>query len=242
MINNNGPMTSVKTVAPDPKRISLSSGFKRIYGIRGWLELSSALPGLVIWLVVVGVTLWVFRIDVLRMVLCSTGCKTQIFANVFSILLVSMIVLAIANLAMDMVIQKFLFLREQRMTDSERKKDLKEDFGSPEMRKERKRLQNVAVTNQPFVGKAKTAMCFYHGDALIGLSYQPDQSPVPRIAIKSTIASMSRDIMSEFIQNDVAVIENKQVVQTCLSVELGDPIKEIIFVEIAETMNRLKLI
>ncbi|MEP5761249.1 MAG: EscU/YscU/HrcU family type III secretion system export apparatus switch protein [Litoreibacter sp.] len=71
----------------------------------------------------------------------------------------------------DLVVQRALFLDEQKMTETERKNEQKDQHGTPEVRQERRRRMRESARSKrdPVLGNA--TMCFFYEDRAVGIEF-----------------------------------------------------------------------
>jgi len=238
IVNNNGVLFAMKQVTPDMQRVNPASGIKRIFGQRGWVETGTTLVRIGILTLVFWVIVYFYVPDILGILPCGLSCAPDVAAVLYLRVCALLIILLLVAAAVDVMVQRFLFLEEQKMTDTELKQENKEQYGSPELRQERRRLRNDSKNKAENIGVDKANMCFFAGDRAVALRYHPQHAPVPRVAAKAAGAK-ARTLRDKVRKNGFPELENPAIVDSCMRIDLGTGVDEDIFVELAQAMKAL---
>jgi len=229
LIFNKGMLFVFKPIVPNFERISLSKGFERIYGSRGWAETAQALARFFIWAAIVALIIWLTLPRIKAIDRCGLSCAVEVSRDLGLAIAIAGIVVLLVSGGIDMLLQVFLFLREQRMSDSEVKREMKEQFGSREIRQERKRQRKENTEGAEFVGIQKANMCFYWQDSAVAIRYHPQHTPLPRISAKTRTKLASQKLREQVVGNGFPEMEHQAITETTLRSELGAGIDESIF-------------
>jgi flagellar biosynthesis protein FlhB len=128
-------------IAPDPRRISLAHGLRRILSLSGGLRLGFGLLKLITIVGVAAAMLWHHWPDVLR---SSTLAMPQLARLLVDTLLGAAWWIGLALLAlalMDYVLQRWRYEQDLRMTYRELREELKEQQGDPQIDARRQVLE-----------------------------------------------------------------------------------------------------
>jgi type III secretion protein U len=189
VIYNKGMLFAMKPVTPQLKRVSPGAGFKRIYGKRGMVETPISALRIYLWLgfaLLVGV--WPFM-AILRQSACIGPCMANRIVPIVWLLVIGAVVVMIVTAVGEMLMQRKLFLHEQKMTETELKRERKDQHGSPEIRQERRRRMREANTQKRKTGAARATMCFYWGDKAVGIEFRPPKVALPYVVVKTDTAA-----------------------------------------------------
>ncbi len=239
ILNNKGILSSLSPLAPKLERVSPMSGLKRIYGRRGWIELSVSLTCIMLWMGAVVIVLYANFSLFLRLTTCNLGCMGSVMLRVLVPLGITAAILLLIFAGLDALIQRNLFLHEQRMTESELKRERREQSGSPEIRKERKRREREDRESEGSVGVKTANMAFYWKDYAIAVRYHPKDAPLPRITAKSKTAEKTATLLDTMRANGHAMEENQAVVMGNINVETGGSARKETFEDLAQGIRRL---
>ena len=132
IVLNKGFIFTIDKIKFDLNKLNVMEGLKRLFAIKNLIDLSKTLVKLTIF--IVSITL-IFRLN-LRAPFLVTACGFQCFGPTLYYFLVTIILISIVVFMMfgfmDIFLQQWLFLRDQKMTKTEAKKEQKDQEGSPE--------------------------------------------------------------------------------------------------------------
>lgn len=223
MIFNNGIVFAIKPVLPNLQRVSVSSGFMRIYGRRGWIEFFAAAGRLLLWFVFLAIVLVMLYPMVLARYDCQLLCQGGLIRRITLLMIVGAIVLLLLFSGLESLLQKRLFLHDQRMTDSELKREQKDQSMSNEVRKERNRLQNEARRSGAS-GVALANICYFSDDVAVGVIFQPPDEQIPRVVAKAKGDSKARALRAELNKNGCIEVEHERLALLGAGCDLGAPL------------------
>ncbi len=239
IIYNKGIPFAIKPIVPKFDRMSPASGFKRIYGMRGWVETAQTFVRAAIWVASAGVVLWLALPQIFSLGLCGASCLVELSVDLLLIFIPIAMILLVISGVFDMLIQRFLFQNEQKMSHSEVKRENKEQVGSPEIRQERKRRQREDSKGGEAIGVDKANMCFFWKNACVAIRYHPKYAPLPRISGKATTADAVQSMRERVRRNGFPEMEHKLITETSINTPNGDGVSEKIYVDLAQAMRNL---
>lgn len=108
----------------------------------------------------------------------------------------------------DMVIQRLLFMRDQRMTKDEVKREYKETEGSPEIKQRQRELfRELSNRSARFSFDDSSAVIVNPVHYAVALVYVPGRVPVPVVSAKGH-DQFAREIVDEARRCGIPVVEN----------------------------------
>jgi type III secretion protein U len=196
-----GPAVSLDPIKPRFNHLNPMQGLKRIFGLRGWIELAktvvkAVLVGSVLLLVVVGS--WEPLVHVPS---CGIACLSYMFGSLAKLLLGIAICVFLLAAIIDLLLQRWLFLREMRMTPSELKRERKDLEGHPLIRRAF-RQYHQEVANEPRLGVEQATIVIRGPGIAIGLRYVRGETGVPVVVCRgkdSTADAIVRDAAARAI-------------------------------------------
>ena len=239
MVHNKGVLFSVKAITPKLERISPIAGFKRMFGKRTWVEVGTTLLRLAVWFCAGAFFLWQIFAALFELDSCGLGCTVGIIFHILWRLLATLLILLIILIATEIIIQRNLFLHEQRMTDTEVKKEQKDNFGSNEVRQERQRVRQEDAELAESTGVDKANMCFYFGDMCIAVRYHPEHVKVPQITAKGTSAKKSAALRAKVADNGFPELEHEAVIKASTKSQVGHNVGEEMHAPLIDAMTKL---
>lgn len=184
-----GPLFAVEALKIDFNRLNPVNQIKQMFTMRKLTDilttiLKATTIGLVFWLVVIPQLEWLVEL--------AYGDLTTFWKGVESVLksvarttLSSLLALAI----LDFGLQKYYFLKQQRMSHEDIRNEFKNSEGDPHMKGHRKSVAQE-ILNEPASPRAKPSI--EDADLLlvnpthyaVALCYRPGKTPLPRILLK----------------------------------------------------------
>lgn len=228
-------------LAPDPKRISPVSGIKRIFGKRGWLEFGTGLLRLGVSILALTLIFLHFFNLTPKLLSCGQRCiPNVILTSIFLSIGVAILCFLVFGI-IDGIVQNAIFQDEQKMTETERNTESKNQFGSPEVRKERNRLKQEMSQEAGVSGVGKPTMILWHGKKAVALRYHADDCPVPRLVFKKS-GKEAIQLKLDLKNQDVPGCEAPELVGKYFMQLPGDFLKSDTYTALVARMKQLNLV
>ena len=202
------PNFTPERIKPDLSKLSLMKGFKRMFGIDGLTNLVKGLIKMSIVAAAVWTTLWPER-GAIGAVLDQAPEQVagEMIHLLMKVILATLAVLAVMA-GLDYFLQRFQFLKRNRMSRQEIKDEFRQSEGDPavkakirQLRIERSRRRMMASVPQA------TVVIMNPTHFAVALKYEAGETPAPICVAKGAdaLALRIRDVAKE---NNVPVIEN----------------------------------
>lgn len=237
MVFNQGILFSLKPVSPQFERVSIPKGVKRIFGKRGWVETFVGLIRLILWFSAGILILFLFLPNPSNLFFCTLGCQVDIAEVILWPLFVVFVILFIVSALFEIIIQRKLFLGEQKMARSEVKKERKESFGSPEVRSERRRLREEARTAVAKPTLMRANFLFYGPSVASAVRFQPGDTNVPAVMAKGKCDADVAGMIASMENSGCHIIQNEKLARSGIAQSLGDAIDPTAFEEFAYVLK-----
>ena len=239
LLINGGFLFSLEPLMPTPEKLNPIQGLMNLYKVKAWIELAKSL----VKAVLLGTALFVVAKaaagPLLEVPACSPGCVPPMLRTIMTPLLTTAALFYLASGIFDTMIQKWLFLRENRMTKTEVKHERKDANGNPEIKKEQRRLRREAANAGP-LGIAR-ATCMICGVGLVvGLRYVRGETKLPIVVCRAS-GEPAAEMIKEARKRGVPLYFDK-----VLSSELAKKIKpgrivtQIFFTRVATAIKNAK--
>ncbi|MGV7213435.1 EscU/YscU/HrcU family type III secretion system export apparatus switch protein [Bradyrhizobium sp. UFLA05-112] len=168
---------SLESLKPNLQKLDPTKGLKRIVSQKALLELGKSL----IKVLILGVTLLSTALASWRALVyvpaCGLDCFGLVFKDIRALIEIAAGAFLIGGL-IDLLIQRWLFLRDMRMTQSEAKRESKEQQGNPQIKGEHRRLRRETAQESP-LGVHRATMIVTGPALLVGLRYVRAETGVP---------------------------------------------------------------
>lgn len=233
---------SAESISPKFNKLNPAEGVKKVFNIRNLVQF---IKGLVELSVVVLGNYLIYRYF-LNPILWAPSCREECLAKVaiyaiLAIIILGLIVL-ILGAAIDLPISRALFRRENKMSHSEMKREMKEDFGSPEIRAARRERQQQIAQSAGFVGIGKANLLLVAGDYAVGIVYDAETTPAPMIVAKGA-GTTALEYQASVREKGAQIMENGPLVKALFEKGIvGEFVPEDYFVDVARALIQAGII
>ncbi|MFC6340097.1 translocation protein in type III secretion system, RhcU [Pseudomonas sp. CCM 7891] len=243
IITMRGVVFSVEPIKPDIKRINPAEGFKRIFSMRSFVEF---LKG-VVKVVLLGLAFYVVGRMALQALMessrCGAGCIESTFYLVLKPLVFTVLSAFLLVGAADVLMQRWLFGRDMKMTRSEQKRERKDSDGDPMIKQERQRQRREmqALATKLGVNRA-SLMLGSAGGWVVGIRYVRGETPVPVVVCKAEpgeAAQMLAQATGLGIAHSLDTTLAKEIARRAVP---GDPVPDNTFQAVADILVAARLI
>lgn len=243
LIVKRGMVVSFEPAMPNLERIHPMSGLKRIFSLKSLLDFVKSL--LKAALLLAGLSFAVV-ISVKAMLLapaCGLRCVTAVAGAALGPLLgIAVAVFWIAGL-FDMPIQRWLFLRDMRMTKTEAKRERRDTEGDPTFRRLRRQRHREAASAATKLGfEHATVVVAARGRLAVGLRFVRNETPAPIVVARVTGEQASAALEACGARGTLVVSDEPLAERLSTQVTLGAFIPQSLFTEVAAMLVRHGLI
>lgn len=224
-------------IVPKLSRISPVQGFKRIFGVQGWVELAKAIVKFVVVFAAVGLLV---RVDAWRVVSAMYADPTQIPEIILSltIRLLSVVCVAIVVLVVaDIAFTRLKWRKDLRMSKRELKDEFKQAEGDPLVKARMRSLARDRARRRMIADVPRATIVLANPTHLaIALRYVREEGGAPIVVAKGQdlVALKIREIAES---HGIPVIEDKPLARSMYdAVEVDRPIPAEFYRVVAELL------
>lgn len=231
-----GPVFSFESVKPNFDHINPASGFKRLFALRSFMEFLKGLFKIVL----LGSVLFFVLRNWIQPFFETPSCGMECLGPV--LLAASKPIVTIAAIAFvvlgffDMGLQRWLFLRDMRMTKTELKRERKDLEGDPLIRSERNRIRRGLMTLTTQLGLRAATFVICAKDCVVGVRYHRTKTPVPTIVCRVRSASDAFKMRNDAFDSSIPVIDYPELAALLSKHPAGDMVPREHFGEIANIL------
>ncbi len=233
-----GPVFSFDAIKAKAENLNPAGNFKKkLLKGRPYIELARTLLKITVTTLIVARALWDARLQLLKL----TGANaSELAAFVVSFCLVTGLQVGFVFLlfgAGDFLLQRFLFLREQRMTKQEVKQELKESEGDPLIKGARRHLHmEIATQNMLAAVRRADVVVVNPTHVAVALRYETAEMSAPTVVAKGAelIAAEIRRVAGEA---SVPVIRDVPLARTLYDLDLDTEIPEELYGAVAAVLQ-----
>jgi flagellar biosynthesis protein FlhB len=228
-----GGLVAMSTVAPKWERLDPLAGLRRLATPRSLMELVKVLVKLC---AVAYAALAAFAEHAPALIRATSAGAEGAFGVAITALRsatlragATLVLLAVGDLAL----QRWLLLRELRMTKDDVRRDVKEDEGDPLIRSARRRLHRELVAG-PMLAAVRSASVVVVNPTHLAtaLAYEPHDD-APRLVAKGA-GRVARRIRREAERAGIPIVQNAPLARTLFRVELDDEVPEALYAAVVE--------
>lgn len=236
MLINKGFLFSMEAVMPKLEKVNPVSGFKNIFKVNNLVEFGKS----VVKAVLLGAALFTLARGAINPLLqlpaCSPNCIPSVLHSLLMPLLLASVVFYFASGAVDFLIQKWLFMREMRMTKTEVKRENKDTNGNPFIKGQQRRLRRESAHDSVRTGFAHSTLIICAAEVAIGLRYVQNETPLP-IVVCRAIGGASTQMIAAARARQLPVFWDKSLAtELAAGVTVGKVITVKFFSRVAQAI------
>lgn len=207
MASTFGPVFSFDPIKPNMEHINPAAGLKRVFSMRTVVEFGKSLLKVALLASVLFLVLRFWLQAMFHAPNCGEACVVPLLVAA------SKPIVAVAAIAFiligftDIGVQRWLFLRDMRMTKTEAKRERKDIEGDPLIlgaRRRERQSQGIA----PRLGLSSASLVVAGDQHLAALQYSRKKMPVPLIVVRSQGPS-ARSIREAAAQMNIPTMEDQ---------------------------------
>jgi len=237
MASTGGPVFSFESLKPDLEKISPMSGAKRIFSSKNVIEFVKSLAKVIVLTVVFWSVMRSYIPSLFQIPACGENCLGQLVVSTLQPLAITAAIAFVVIGVLDMPMQRHIFLKDMKMSLTEKKKEMKELEGNPLIKAERRRLQFMFAQKQVRKGVRFAALVITQEDRVIGLRYDREEAPVPLIVSKARGEAADK-MIAEAHSLGIPVAEDAQLLEMLIGQAIGDRIPPESYTDIARLLVR----
>jgi len=232
------PGFSFDKIVPDFSKVSPLAGFKRMFGVEGWMNLLKGLAKIAVVGVAIWTQLWPERGGLEAILSQSTAAVMDDMSHLlFKVLMASLSALAVIA-GLDYFWQRMRFMARNRMSKQEIKEEYRQNEGDPaikakirQLRHERSRKRMMAAVPQA------TVVIMNPTHFAVALKYESGKMVAP-VCVAKGVDALALRIRAVAEDNDVAVVENPPLARALYAaVEIDDPVPPEHFKAVAQVIG-----
>ena len=222
-------------IKPDIKKISPVGGFKRIFAMKNLVEFIKSIVKIIFLSIVVYFVIYNSIGDMVDLPYCGSSCILPVTAYLIKKLLIYSIAAFIVIAVLDYLFERFNFMKQNRMSKDEVKREHKESEGSPEIKGKRKEIHQEILNQAENTGKSDVVIK-NPTHLAIGLRYRQGQTPLPIVTVKGR-AGQARFIIKVAEKEGIPILENVPLAHALFHLDVADFIPGDLIEPVAEVFR-----
>ncbi|MDO8527182.1 MAG: EscU/YscU/HrcU family type III secretion system export apparatus switch protein, partial [Deltaproteobacteria bacterium] len=232
-----GPVFSVEPVKPQAKRINPIENVKNMFKMTTFIELIKN----VLKIVLIFYLAYTVIHNNLQQILLTTTTdlvqSTHVAGQVLTSFLTRVFVVFTLIAIIDVMVQRWQYKKQLRMSKEEVKREYKQDEGDPLIKSIRKQLhQEMAMGDQKKAVSASDVVITNPTELAIAIKYDDKEMMAPTITTKGQrlFAQKIRELAEE---EGIPIIRNVPLAWSLIEVEVGQEIPEELYQTMAEVLT-----
>jgi flagellar biosynthetic protein FlhB len=225
------PGFSPDKIVPDFAKVSPLAGFKRLFGVEGWMKI--AIVGAAIW-----TQLWPERGGLESILSQSTVAVVGDMSHLlFKVLMTSVIALGVIA-GFDYFWQRMRWMSRNRMSKQELKEEHRQNEGDPHIKSKIRALRHERARKRMMTAVPQaTVVIMNPTHYAVALKYESGKMAAP-ICVAKGIDALALRIRAVAEENGVAVVENPPLARALhAAIEIDDPVPAEHFKAVAQVIG-----
>ena len=230
-----GLLFAPEGIKPDIKKISPIGGLKKIFAIKNLVEFFKSVIKIVFLSFVVYYVIYSSIGDMINMPYCGSSCILPIVGVLMKKLLLYAAVAFVIIAILDYMFERWQFMKQQRMSKDEVKREHKESEGSPEIKNKRKEIHQEIINSADNTSKSDVVIK-NPTHLAIGLRYRQESTPLPIVTVKGR-GGHARFIIKIAEKEGIPVLENVPLAHALYQLNITDFIPGELIEPVAEVFR-----
>ncbi len=236
MIGSYGPVFSFHPIKPNFEHINPAAGLKRIFSLRNVVEFAKSAFKVAVLGTAFFFVLRAWLQTMFHAANCGEHCIAPMLVDALKPIVAVAIFAFISIGIFDTGLQRWLFLRDMRMTKTEQKRERKDIEGDPlilgERKRERMRQSRVAGR----LGLPEASVVIAGGDHLVGIRYHRERVPLPMFVAKGK-GERAAALRQEAVQLGIPIVDDPALAAALVNHHAaGDHLRQEYFPQVAEIL------
>ncbi len=213
-----GFLFSFDPILPKMNKISPISGFKKVFSVKQLkVTFVSMIKVITISFGIYFVVKLFLREGTYYLNMCNVNCQQAIVEHYTKILIEIVLIITLFLSIIDYIIQHAEFMKDQKMSKDEQKREHKNMEGDPQIKSKRKHIQQEVANDDTKKKVRESRVLIYASGIAISLQYNEGKDPIPIISSigKAKMADKMIEIaraekvpMYESIEIALSIIKN----------------------------------
>jgi len=240
VISTGGPVLSLDPIIPKPGKLNPAEGAKRLVSAKGLIDLAKSLFKMVLLTLI---ALSIIRSSLQGMVdlpACGLDCTGYVLhASMLPLAGAGALVFLVFGCG-DMLLQRWLFLREQRMSHTEKKNEHKNSEGNPLVKSAHKRERREAAGRRSGLNQA--SFLITGARVVVAMRYSAVDTKVPMSVARAEGEDVTR-VVQEGRRLKLPVMHDPETARALFDkVQIGSTIPRDLFTPVIMCMKNLGML
>lgn len=218
-----GPVFSTHPLIPDFNKLNPAKGVKKLVGRGAWVKFLMHLTRIC----AIGALIFVMLRGQIGALIptppCGLDCASRVTMGILAPLLAGLTAVLVLSALLDYMVNRAEFMREQRMSITEMKREFKEQDGDPALKGQLRQTQRDMVERPTGMAQA-TALIRDGTKSAVAIRWVEDDTPAPLVVLRMRgAAAINRALRA---RPDLHPGDDPVAVQAIAAIAVGDYITE----------------
>ncbi len=242
MIANKGFLFSIAKMKFDLSKLNPVEGLKKLFSLKALVDLTQKMLKVFLFLSLSTVIVGYNVQSAFHITSCGNTCFSSLFSILSGFVLLIAVVIFLAFGFADVPIQRWLFMRQQKMTKTEAKRDRREEEGSPELRRYQRNLRHEMLRGSAQQQPEQATIFIEGSGAAVGVRFIMNETPIPTIVCKGR-RDLSDDLLATAMSSGKPIYFDEDLAEGMyLKHEIGDALKDAFFSPFITALQTTKLV
>ncbi len=227
IVVNRGIPFALDPIKPNFQSIDPIKGFGKLFTARNFIEVGKSILKVSVILIVTGMTIYAALRTLMILPTCGMDCAVALMKDRVRPILFTAVGAFLVVGVVDILIQRWLFRRDMKMTRSDVKRENKEDTGDPHIRQARmKERREVAAGMVTQLGVRAATVFVFGPTGIVGIRYVPGKTPLP-IIVCAGRGRKGAELARAAKELDTPKVRDPKLVEDMLAVSRkGQPVRK----------------
>lgn len=231
-----GPIFSAEPVKFQVKRLNIVENVKNMFKVTTFVELIKNIVKIVLIFYLAYLVIHKNLEQILSTVTAQLPITAALTGDVMTQFLIRVFVLFAIIAFLDVMVQRWQYKKQLRMTKEEVKREYKQDEGDPIIKSIRRQLhQEMAMGDTRKAVSASDVVITNPTELAIAVKYNEKEMNAPQIMAKGQrlFAEKIRDVAKE---QGIPIVQNVPLAWSLIEIEVGEEIPETLYQAMAEVL------
>jgi flagellar biosynthetic protein FlhB len=218
------------------ERLDVIQNLKNMFKVTTFVELIKNVAKVILIFILAYTVLRDNMREVVSTVLADPVQSTAVASHIITAFLIKVFICFVVIAAIDMMVQRWQYKKQMRMTKEEVKREYKEDEGDPLIKSMRKHLyQEMIMSDTKQAVRSSDVVITNPTELAVAIKYDDKEMAAPQVMAKGQrlFAEMIKD---EAKANNIPIMQNVPLAWALIELELGDEIPEELYAAVAEVL------
>ena len=231
-----GPIFSGEPMKPKMERLDIVQNLKNMFKVTTFVELLKNIAKVTIIFILAYTVLKDNMRELVMTVLGTLPQGSAVASHIVTIFLIKVFICFVIIAFVDLMVQRWQYKKQLKMSKEEVKREYKEDEGDPLIKSVRKQLyQQMVMGDVRQAVRNSDVVVTNPTELAVALKYNDKEMVSPQVMARGQrlFAQMIREIAEEY---QVPIMQNVPLAWSLIELEIGDEIPENLYAAVAEML------